>query len=145
MGFIEWNVNFYTGLPEVDRQHNKLVALANGLSEASDHKPEILQQAFQELTDYVVELFSLEERLMEQAEISCEHIDYHRNAHVLFVGKVVELWNARDSGPEETLAEMLEFLKSWILQHILHTDRRMACEIHEKLGSAAPHNMFTHF
>jgi hemerythrin len=40
---------------------------------------------------------------------------------------------------------MLEFLKSWILQHILQTDRTMAGEVHEKMGTEAPHNMFTHF
>ena len=41
MSLIEWNVDFYTGLPEVDRQHNTLVALVNRLSQASEAEPEV--------------------------------------------------------------------------------------------------------
>ena len=145
MGFIEWNVNFYTGLPEVDQQHNKLVALANRLSETSEDDAEVLDSAFQELKDYIVEHFTLEEQLMAEAQIDAVHFRYHKNAHALFVAKIAELWDARDSDTGQTLPEMLEFLKSWILQHILQTDRRMAYEVHEKMGTKAPHNMFTHF
>ena len=145
MGFIEWNVNFYTGLPEVDQQHNKLVALANRLSETSEGDEEVLDLAFQELKDYIVEHFSLEEKLMVEAQIDAVHFRYHKNAHALFVAKIAELWDARDSDAGQTLPEMLDFLKSWILQHILQTDRRMAYEVHDKMGTSAPHNMFTHF
>lgn len=145
MGFIEWNVNFYTGLPDVDQQHNKLVALANRLSETPEEDAEILDRAFQELKEYVVEHFSLEERLMEEAQIDPTHLHYHKNAHALFVAKIADLWEARAEGSGQTLPEMLEFLKTWIMQHILQTDRRMAYEVHDKMGTNAPHNMFTHF
>jgi hemerythrin len=145
MNFIEWNVNFYTGLPDVDQQHAKLIALTNRLGEASEGKPEILDLAFRELNAYVAEHFSLEERVMVEAGIDPQHINYHKNAHALFVAKVDELWDSRDSSAERNLQEMLDFLKAWILQHILHTDREMARAVHAKLGTAAPHNMFTHF
>jgi hemerythrin-like metal-binding protein len=145
MGFIEWNVNFYTGLPEVDQQHNKLVALANRLSEMPEEDAAVLDQAFQELKDYIVEHFTLEERLMEEARIDVVHFRYHKNAHALFVAKIAALWDERDSGTGQTLPEMLDFLKSWIMQHILQTDRKMAHEVHDKMGTSAPHNMFTHF
>lgn len=145
MSFIEWGVNFYTGLPDVDQQHKKLVALANRLSEVSEDKPEVLEQAFQELKAYILEHFSLEERLMEQAKVNDDHFNYHKNAHAIFIAKVAELWDAKTDGSGGTLQQMLDFLKSWILQHILQTDRRMALEVHEKLGTEAPHNMFTHF
>jgi hemerythrin len=145
MSFIEWGVDFYTGLPDVDLQHKKLVALANRLSKVSEADPALIAQAFQELKDYVLEHFSLEERLMDEAKISPDHIKYHKHAHAIFVAKIAELWEARDEDNGQTLNVMLEFLKSWILQHILQTDRKMASEVHGKLGSEAPHNMFTHF
>lgn len=145
MSFIEWDINFYTGLPEVDQQHNKLVALANRLSEISEDSPEILDQSFRELKDYISEHFSLEERLMEETKVDADHFKYHKNAHTLFVAKVAELWDSRNSGTGQNLQEMLDFLKSWILQHILQTDRKMASEVHAKLGTDAPHNMFTHY
>jgi hemerythrin len=145
MSFIEWNVNLYTGLPDVDQQHNKLFALVNRLTEVSEHNQDVLDQAFQELKDYAIEHFTLEERLMDEAKIDPVHIDYHKNAHALFVAKVAGLWETRDNDDGRTLNEMLEFLKSWILQHILQTDRKMASEVHEKMGTEAPHNMFQHF
>jgi hemerythrin-like metal-binding protein len=145
MSIIEWGVDFFTGLPEVDQQHNKLVALANRLSEVAADDPVVLEQAFAELQDYVVQHFAHEERLMDEAQISAEHITYHKNAHALFVAKVTALWCARDSDDGQTMQQLRDFLTSWILQHILQTDRRMALEVHEKLGSEAPHNMFTHF
>lgn len=145
MSIIQWGVDFYTGLPDVDRQHLKLVALANRLSEVADDQPEALDQAFRELQDYILEHFSLEERLMEEAKIDADHLKYHKHAHALFVAKITELWDARNRGSGQTLEEMLIFLTSWILQHILQTDRRMAIEVHAKLGTSAPHNMFTHF
>ncbi|NTV96516.1 MAG: hemerythrin family protein [Thiobacillus sp.] len=145
MACIQWGVDFYTGLPDVDQQHNKLVALANRLCEAAKHDPELLSQAFEALKDYVVEHFSLEERLMDEAGIDSDHIRYHKHAHALFVAKVAELWEGRNDDEGDTLNEMLAFLTTWILQHILHTDREMASAIHTTLGTEAPHNMFTHY
>lgn len=145
MSIIQWGVDLYTGLPEVDQQHNQLVALTNRLSEVSRDDPEALEAAFRQLQDYVVQHFSLEERLMDEARISPEHIRYHKHAHALFVARVGELWQARNADAGKTLEELLAFLTSWILQHILQTDRKMAQEIHASLGTEAPHNMFTHF
>lgn len=145
MAFIEWNVNFYTGLPDVDQQHNKLVGLANRLSETPEYEVESLEQAFRELHAYIVEHFTLEEQLMEEAGVDGDHFTYHKNAHQLFVAKISDLWDERNEDAGQTLADMLDFLKTWIMQHILLTDRRMAHEIHNKMGTEAPHNMFTHF
>ena len=39
----------------------------------------------------------------------------------------------------------LRFLMAWLREHILHTDRNMALDIHTKLGTEAPHNQFAHF
>lgn len=145
MAFIEWNVNFYTGLPDVDLQHNKLVGLANRLSETPEYEAESLEQAFRELHAYIVEHFSLEERLMEEAGVDDEFFRHHKSSHEAFVAKVADLWDGRNEDAGQTLEDMLEFLKTWILQHILQSDRRMAHEVHNKMGSEAPHNMFTHF
>lgn len=145
MGFIQWGADFYTGIPDIDEQHRRLVALANRLADTSRSDSEVLAQAFEELRTYVIEHFSLEEKQMVDAQIDPEHLRYHKNAHALFAAKVTELWEAYRRGADGTLDELLGFLKTWILQHILHTDRTMAVKIHEKLGVNAPHNMFTHF
>lgn len=145
MGLIQWGADFYTGLPDVDDQHRRLVALANRLGDSPRSDAKVLAQAFEELRAYIVEHFSLEEKQMSEAQIDAEHFQYHKNAHALFAAKVTDLWEAYSSDADLTFEELLSFLKTWILQHILHTDRTMALKIHEKLGAKAPHNMFTHF
>jgi len=145
MAVINWGVDFYTGLHEVDCQHQKLFALVNRLSAVPGDDPVALDEAFRELSDYAKEHFTLEERMMEEAGIDAEHFSYHKNAHALFIRKLTELWEARNDASANTTEKMLGFLTTWILQHILHTDRRMALEVHDKLGTNAPHNMFTHF
>lgn len=145
MSVIEWGIHFYTGLEEVDRQHQRLIALVNRLNEAADGQPEILDGAFAELRDYARDHFSLEERLMEESGVDAELLAQHKRAHVLFGQKLTDLWQARSGRPERALRELLEFLNTWVYQHILLTDRRMAMEIHMKKGTEAPHNMFTHY
>jgi hemerythrin len=145
MSLIQWGVDFYTGLPDIDEQHRRLVALANRLADTPRSDADVLARAFEELRTYVIEHFSLEEKQMTEAQIDPEHLQYHMNAHALFAAKVTDLWGAYGRGADGTFEELLGFLKTWILQHILHTDRVMALRIHEKLGVNAPHNMFTHF
>ncbi|MDP1645260.1 MAG: bacteriohemerythrin [Thiobacillus sp.] len=145
MAGIQWGLDFYTGLPEVDRQHQWLFALINRLHDAEKLEPETIDQAFAELQDYVREHFTLEEQLMAEAEVDPEHQAQHRAAHAGFVARVNTLWQARTDGSESAAAELLEFLTYWLMQHIRHTDRKMALEIHARMGTQAPHNMFEHF
>jgi len=145
MAGIQWGVDYFTGLPEVDRQHEQLFALIHRLAEAKSHQPETIERAFLELRDYVREHFALEERLMADSQVDAGHYAQHRAAHAGFVARLNELWQARGDGSESVADELLEFLIDWLKQHILITDRKMALEIHTRMGTQAPHNMFEHF
>jgi hemerythrin-like metal-binding protein len=63
--------DFFTGLPEVDRQHEALFALVNRLHDAKGHRAELLEQAFADLRDYVREHFATEERFMAESRTRC--------------------------------------------------------------------------
>ena len=91
------------------------------------------------------EYFGLEEQLMAEAQIDAEHYAQHRAAHAGFVARLDQLWQARGEDSEWVAEEMLAFLTNWLVQHILLTDRKMALEIHTRMGTQAPHNMFEHF
>ena len=64
---IEWNDEYLLGVPEIDKQHKKLIAIANELydvvtgdeSALKEKMPSILK----ELTDYTEYHFSNEEEL----------------------------------------------------------------------------------
>jgi two-component system NtrC family sensor kinase len=92
MSVMHWSVSYYTGLPEVDRQHEALFGLVNRLYDARGHRAELLDQAFADLRDYVREHFSLEEALMAESGLDAGYIARHRAAHENFVMRVDELW-----------------------------------------------------
>lgn len=145
MSVMHWSVSYYTGLPEVDRQHEALFGLVNRLYDARGDRADVLDQAFAELRDYVREHFSLEEALMAESGIDAGYIARHHAAHENFVMRVDELWNFHRAGSESAADELLGFLMAWLREHILHTDRKMALEIHARMGTEAPHNQFAHF
>lgn len=145
MSLMQWSVNYYTGLPEVDRQHEALFGLVNRLYDARGHRAEMIEQAFVDLRDYVREHFSLEEKLMAESGLDAGYIARHRAGHENFIKRVDELWDMHRAGSESAAEELLGFLMAWLREHILHTDRNMALDIHAKMGTQAPHNQFAHF
>ncbi len=142
---IQWGLDYFTGLPEVDRQHEELFALINRLHDANVDHPEILNQTFEDLRDYVHEHFAVEEQLMVEANIDAADYARHRAAHAAFAKRLSDLWHAHCDGDENAAEELLAFLNAWLTEHILQTDRKMALEIHRRMGTQAPHNMFSHF
>lgn len=145
MALMQWGVDFYTGLPDVDRQHEELFALVNRLHDARTHHAELLDQAFADLRDYVREHFAIEEAFMLEAKLDPGYCTRHKAAHVNFVMRLDEIWQSHLAGNLSAADDLLRFLVAWLREHILHTDRAMAQDVHLRLGSEAPHNQFAHF
>lgn len=145
MALIQWGVDCYTGLPEVDRQHEELYALVNRLDGAKAERGVMLEQVLDDLSDYVRDHFALEEKLMRDAGVDAAHQDEHLSAHAVFVEQLGEFRRHSVAGSETAADEVLAFLTGWLKQHIQWTDRKMAMEIHTRMGTEAPHNMFAHF
>lgn len=144
MAHIQWGLDCYTGLPEVDLQHQQLFALINRLGDARA-QPALIERAFNELRDYVRDHFAVEEQLMVEANVDAAHYVQHRSAHSEFNSRLNQLWQSHCDGSEAAADQLLEFLTGWLRHHILQTDRKMALEIHTRMGTEAPHNMFSHF
>jgi hemerythrin-like metal-binding protein len=123
-----WDDNFNTGLPTVDEQHRKLVALLNALAGHVAFKSEalVLDRLFDELADYTVYHFTSEEAIWREY-LSNEHEVEHRKTHALFVQEVMRLRGELASRPMMDVAEeALGFLARWLASHILESDRYMA-------------------
>ena len=142
MTIIEWGSHFLTGLGEIDRQHEGLVALANRLSDAAAGSPEMVDEAFHQLAAYARSHFALEERIMAEAGLAAEPLASHRQAHADFVDDLAAMWQARDKAPDVTTKRLLDFVTVWIYKHILITDREMAREVHALRNTKPPLNPF---
>jgi len=137
---IQWGYHFFTGIRDVDHQHEGLVALVNNLNAvATCHtSTDEVENAFLKLTDYASEHFSLEEKLMVEAGVDVDHVAAHKQAHTRFVDQLTDMWHARGEDPDATTQHLLEFLTTWIYRHILITDHAMARDYYNKKGMTPP-------
>lgn len=124
-----WNANFETGLPEVDVQHRRLVALLNGLVNhlALEGSTSGLDRVFDELKDYTATHFRDEEALWLQYFGGDGWETGHHRTHGDFIGKLQALIHDGASQPLELLvADLVTWLTTWLAKHILESDKRLA-------------------
>lgn len=120
-----WDGSLNTGHAAIDSQHERLVGLINRLAGAWD-SPERDGAVMQAITDmylYANEHFREEEALM--ASSGYPGLAAHQALHREFVARAHAFTDASlaDAAPFE---EMLEFLTTWLTQHITHEDARFA-------------------
>jgi len=124
MELISWKDSLNVGIVEIDEQHKKLVGLINKLFEAmaNGKSSEIMQSVLSELSNYVLTHFATEEKLMKQ--LGYEDYEYHKQEHNYFIEKLNEFKIKFSSGKASISLELLNFLKDWLLKHIIGTDRK---------------------
>lgn len=121
MDRITWSDTFSVGVAELDDQHKRLVRMINRLIDEQKTltKPETIAELITEMTDYTLEHFRAEEYLM--AEYGYERLAQHVEVHQDFIKKT-QGFMAVPAGPNLLSKALLEFLKSWLVGHILHED-----------------------
>ncbi|WP_163338643.1 bacteriohemerythrin [Desulfopila sp. IMCC35008] len=118
---ITWRNTFSVGVAELDDQHKRLVGMINRLIDEQKTltTPETIAELITEMTDYALEHFRAEEYLM--AEYGYERKDEHVKVHHDFINRT-QGFMAAPVGPNLLSKELLEFLKSWLVGHILNED-----------------------
>ncbi len=134
MTIIGWKEVYETGILALDNEHRELVAAVNRLFEAVRDKrgDEVLTETLGTLEDYVLKHFQNEERLLEQYKYP--DIETHRRAHAELIAAVAEM-KERSSSEKETLAkDLLKFLRTWILDHIVEVDKKYGPFLEARAG-----------
>lgn len=119
---LTWSSKLEVGIAKIDDQHRQLIDIANRVVEAVRERLGSLgvDEIVKELRDYTVVHFREEEEYMEQVqypERGAHHVEHERLKqqvkhwqHDLFIQEKV------------TVDEVLEFMRGWLLDHILHSD-----------------------
>jgi hemerythrin-like metal-binding protein len=138
MVFIEWSDQYNVGIEPIDQQHRRLVELINQLQDRVDKGVgrQRCLNTMNALTDYVLEHFADEEKLM--SEIGFEELDRHQRAHQVFSAKVADIALMWGQGQTIDCHEILSFLKEWLLDHILVEDQRIGTFVDARKTAAAP-------
>jgi len=124
-----WNDNFSTGIDEIDMQHKRLIELLNVLVAhlAFQRDAPAIDQIVSELRDYAAVHFATEESIWGTYFNGDPWEEWHKNAHLDFVAKILELSKgAEGKSYDEVIEQIVSFLTHWLALHIIESDKRMA-------------------
>jgi hemerythrin len=122
MQLINWEESLSVKVSEIDSQHKKLIELINSLHEAMKERKanEALGGIIDELVNYALNHFQTEERYFDN--FGYLKATAHKKEHKDFVNKVAAFKNDFAKGKIMLSMEIMEFLKSWLINHIKKID-----------------------
>lgn len=124
MAFMVWSDKLSVGVDQIDLQHQRLVQILNTLHEAmlrGSYKAD-LERVMVDLLSYTRYHFSFEEKLMVVA--AYPGLQEHQRKHQAMVAQVEGYARQVVEGRALVSIKLLEFLKQWLSQHIMETDRQ---------------------
>jgi hemerythrin len=127
---FQWKKEYETGIAKIDEQHQRLFQIARETymllkDEYRVDKYDDIVALIEELKNYAVFHFQTEEEYMR----SIDYKDYlpHKAEHDKFMEKINSVdYSQVDEEQDAYLLEMLEFVVSWISNHILKRDKMIA-------------------
>ena len=124
-----------TGISLIDSDHRELADRVNELFDAMESGAggQRLRSAMDELIAYTSEHFGREEAEMRR-------IDYvaalaHQAEHAKLLKQVIELKKVVEAGGKLNVPALIEFLDTWLHEHILDADMKLAAAL-KRAGSA---------
>ncbi len=123
---IAWKERFALHYQELDDQHRGLLDLLNRLLEllARQSSGQDLTPVFQELARYALEHFAREEFYMGRSGFP--GLADHRRLHAQFVRRLLDFNHRYRPDDPLLLEELVEFLRSWLVDHITGSDFEFA-------------------
>jgi len=133
MSFIQWKDSMAVEIDEIDTQHMQLVQLINDLYSALSlgKGKQQLNEIFDELFDYAKTHFFSEEKLMFVHGYN--GYEEHKKEHERFVDEIKKYKGKFESGDSKTSIEVAQFLKDWLINHIMKTDQQYAPYLQERV------------
>jgi len=122
MEAMKWTEQLSVKVELFDNEHKKLIELINKLHNAmyNGEGHSALKAILTELTDYTVYHFKHEEEALQKCNFP--GLAGHKKQHEEFVNKVTETKKKYDEGNLMLSIPTIDFLTSWIKNHIMKSD-----------------------
>jgi hemerythrin len=132
MAYFQWKPEYSVKVAEIDRQHQKLVALINELYTAmeSGKGKQAVSAAIVGLVNYTETHFAYEEKLL--ASHTYPALAAQKKEHEAFVAKVKDFKAKAESGNIGLTLQVGSFLKDWLTNHILKSDMAYSTHLNNK-------------
>jgi len=123
MALVTWDQSYSVSVKKLDEQHQKLFSLLNTLHEAmrEGKGQTIVQATLRRFAVYTVTHFQAEEELMRKANFP--GLAEHHAEHEKYVARLHQFEEDLKAGHNTTSVAVLQFLRDWLAEHILRTDR----------------------
>jgi hemerythrin-like metal-binding protein len=134
---VGWDTSLETGDALIDAQHREVFELIAKLEVLPSDDPAVILDVAGQIMEHVDVHFSMEEDLMRRwsypaADVE-EHCEEHRSLKDRARSAVLDVRTGRVA----TTAPMVEFLRTWLTDHIDDLDRRLVDYIRERRASGA--------
>ncbi len=126
MGPLVFTDNLKFGVAVIDSQHRRMVKIVNELLGAVLDHP--LAETEDLLLDELVRLASLNFRTEEEWMRRCgyERYEVHAESHAHLLNELVELRNGLFTRAEHLNRKVVIFVRRWLENHLIHSDRELA-------------------
>lgn len=128
----KWSPDLSVGIVSLDAQHQKLFRMFEELDEAilGEKDREVIGAVLDGLLAYTREHFVREEKLFAQTKY--RDAPAHALEHEAFVRKAEALRADHLAGQDDVAPRALEFMSSWLREHIGGTDRKYAAHLNSR-------------
>ena len=128
---FKWKNDFSVGIKELDDQHKYFFEILNRLGEAAGGNKgmEIVGPVLQELKEYSRHHFTEEENWLRV--IGFPGLQHQKKQHEFFILQVTDLQDKFSKGDGNIPISTLEFLRDWLLSHILENDKKYGTYMNE--------------
>jgi len=129
---IQWKPEYSVQIPSIDNQHRSLVAIIGHLQMAmlEGRTKQIIEPLFKAMNQYTKFHFGYEEQLM--AENGYPDLASHRREHAQLVEQLERLEIKYAHGALQAGAPLMQFLRTWLLEHICEHDKEYSPYLREK-------------
>jgi hemerythrin-like metal-binding protein len=129
MSFFTWKESFNTNIPEIDFQHQHIFRVFNLLYDAVQMSKDndSVNKLLRDMNDYSTFHFHAEEKIMGQ--FGYAGLESQIKEHKYYMEEMAHLSRAFDDKNDSACMSLLQFLKDWLLNHILQEDLKFAEEI----------------
>lgn len=133
MAFVNWSPNLSVGIDFMDADHQQSIVLLTELQElvASDQPRAAVIEKLDELIEFSEQHFRLEERLMKQNNY--REFAQHQAIHKKLLQQTADLRERLVTGATDIGPEVMDFLKDWLIRHILESDKHFGGFLEGKL------------
>lgn len=123
---IEWTEEYSVNVASLDQQHKRLIAILNEFNEAlvENRSKTAIRPILEKLVQYTEDHFAVEEGYFKQ--VGFPESESHIKEHKDLIKKIYDMRSRFDSGRLLLSTDVSQFLRDWLMKHILVSDKKFS-------------------